>query len=77
MLAAGLAAVMLATAGLRPDLSDRTLILMSGQALFWLIVGGVYFLAQRVDEASLSIRERLIRLELQSLNDADPDAAAG
>ena len=77
VLAAGLAAVMLATAGLRPDLSDRTLILMSGQALFWLIVGGVYFLAQRVDEASLSIRERLIRLELQSLNDADPDAAAG
>lgn len=57
--------IMMMTAGLKADLSNRQLAIITGQALLFIIVAGVYFLAQRLEESELVTRERLLRLELQ------------
>lgn len=57
--------LMLMAAGFKEDLSDRKLILITGQALFFLISAATYLITQRLEQAELTTRERLLRLELQ------------
>lgn len=70
--------LMLMAAGFKEDLSDRKLILITGQALFFLIAAATYLITQRMEQAELTTRERLLRLELKLIesNTASMDRSA-
>lgn len=60
-----MAVLMLMAAGFKEDLSNRKLILITGQALLFLIAAATYLITQRMEEAELNSRERLLQMQLR------------